>query len=648
MKSEHAADAGLLMRVPAFQNISRKNAEAIALKARRRKLARGELLIRAGEKADTLYIVLRGRFTVTNQGNPIADIPAGEPVGELAFFAGGERTADVVAARSSEVLCVSRKAWRELSSSVPGLTESILAAVSGRLASATRNSGKLQPETGRIVALLPGGSAPLPDGTADRLHHALEKASPGVWRLITPNDLPEGVRSTERIEAWLDEQETGSAHGRNGKQGRILIACDDATRHASLAKAAAAHSDTILIGVSLEHEREDAGKITSLEKSIHDSTHPANIHLVCWRTSGASEIRGTAKLLEHRKAGLHHHLALDREDDFSRLARFIEGNAFGAVFCGGGAFGTAHLGAMKALREADLPVDIVGGTSVGAAMAGAIAMGLDPDLIMDLCDDIFVRSKAMGRLNLPIYSVIDHQRFDEQMRKHYGPWKVEDTPINYFAATTSLTYNKLKVIREGELWQAVRASSSIPAVFPPMISDEGEVMIDGALMDNVPIGVMRDLKPGPNLILNFSQRDPWYIHSPYEELPSRLGLIGHLMKRRGKRRRYPSIFSILSRTMVVNSRNLLREMDLGEDILLEMPAVKGMGFLEWRMGRKQYHAAYTAMMEALEASEDAGIDSVGKLRVASQVLSALAQQQHDKTSGRAQLPTGQNAGGTSR
>jgi hypothetical protein len=86
---------------------------------------------------------------------------------------------------------------------------------------------------------------------------------------------------------------------------------------------------------------------------------------------------GTAHWLTSRPVFLHHHVALTEDgEDIARLARFLTGRAIGMVLSGGGAFGVAHVGVWRAIRDLGIPVDIVGGTSVGAAMAGAIALGV--------------------------------------------------------------------------------------------------------------------------------------------------------------------------------------------------------------------------------------------------------------------------------
>jgi NTE family protein len=240
---------------------------------------------------------------------------------------------------------------------------------------------------------------------------------------------------------------------------------------------------------------------------------------------------------------------------------------------------------------------------------------------MGLCEEIFIRSKAMSRLTVPLHSVIDHKRFDEEMRKHYGEHRVEDLPVNFFSVATSLTTNDMHVIREGELWRSVRASSSIPAVFPPVIEDDGEVLIDGALVDNVPINVMRDLKAGPNIVLNFKKGEQWRIHSDYNNLPGRAGAARRILMKRKGDERFPSVVSVLSRTMVITARRLIEATDMGDDVLLEIPTLPRMGFLEWKRGREQFNTAYEAMSRALSETGQCG-DMMDRARQAGAKLSA--------------------------
>lgn len=333
--------------------------------------------------------------------------------------------------------------------------------------------------------------------------------------------------------------------------------------------------------------------------------------MVLLRGSGAV-IRGTQENLEDRSYGLHHHIEEGSLKDAKRVARLIKGDGLGVVFGGGGAFGTAHLAMLKAIGEFGIDIDMVGGTSVGSAMSGAFAMGLPMDEVIDRFVEMFVKSGAATRYTLPFWSIMDHTHFDAQLQHHYGAQLMaEDLPINYFALATSLTRNAPVVLRNGPLWRLIRASSAIPAVFPPLVMEDGEVFVDGGLVDNVPVQAMRELKAGPNIVLRLEPKDGWRVKADYSKLPSRGGAFLHMLPRGRKRRlRFPGIASVMTRSLVVNSEMLQAKVDQEGDVFLNLQRIPGMGFMQWTKGRALYDKTYAKTSERLNklAAEHSGID----------------------------------------
>ena len=186
---------------------------------------------------------------------------------------------------------------------------------------------------------------------------------------------------------------------------------------------------------------------------------------------------------------MHHHVALDEPGDIERLYRFVNGTALGLIACGGGAYCAAHVGLYKALLQSGLAFDIMGGTSGGGAMTAAFAMGTDPDDVDRATHEIFVTNKAMRRYTWPRYSLLDHTHFDRQLANHYAGIDIEDLWIPYFAVSTNLSSYDLHRHRRGDLWAAVRATGSIPVLLPPYYTEDGHMLVDGAIMDNVPVRV---------------------------------------------------------------------------------------------------------------------------------------------------------------
>ncbi|MFL4470360.1 cyclic nucleotide-binding and patatin-like phospholipase domain-containing protein [Tateyamaria armeniaca] len=615
-ETSHAELIALLRDIDGFGGLHPDILEKMARTADYNDVTRGEVLIREGDAADTLFIVLRGRFSVLLGGRAIAEITKGEPIGELAFFAGGTRTATVVAARDSAVMCLSREAYDALAAQTPALANGILAAVSQRLARTVPATPHLRPASGHVCAMFPGGRNRVIDAAfVAGIRAAFEGEA--RWKVIEAQDCdPALLQDARALASWLDRQEA--------EHGNLLLICVDPACQPIWQKVTANNSDTIMIIAPKEGAFTPDDGPSDLERAIYEATLPAHLHVILHRPTTGDSTSDTRAWLQDRPVRLHHHLALESRADFARIARFVRGEAVGLVMCGGGSYGTAHLAVIKALREHGYEFDFVGGTSVGAAMAGALALGLGSDEIMEQCEEIFLRSKAMSRLTVPRFSLLDHSVLDASFRKHYGLGDVEDLHLNFFAVATNLTHNDVTVIREGPLWQAIRASSAIPGIFPPFLRENGEVLIDGGLIDNVPIDAMRALKAGSNVVLNFLPGKPWTVRARYEDYPNRVQALTSLMRKpKEGSARHPTAFTVLARAMVVNARKLLRQINVGDDVLLNISVLRGMSFMDWKRGRELFDTTYEQISGMLMHCPDAPDTHAARLERLRGVAAAL-------------------------
>lgn len=580
-----------LRNVPIFSQLDETKITKIASICTTQILNRGEQLIAQGESANNFFIVVQGKFRVVSGDAPIDEIAPGEPIGEMAFFSGGNRSASVYAARQSEVIVVTRENYDQLVKDVPDLPGEIISVLAKRLIKAKARPIQLQPRVGTIMGIFPAADDVLDDRFIEQLEHLF--ADQSQWRLLKSEDIP----NPHKIPEWIRSQEAASR--------RLVLLCRSPDKERDWADAIVETSDIGVIVADLSKDGGQVRGVSDFERRLYDTSLTTNLHLVLVRDRHDTSLRNTAQWLSGRPVGLHHHVALDQPRDLERLSRFLTGDALGLIFCGGGALGTAHLGMTKALLEHGFVFDMVGGTSMGAAIGGAYAMGLSPDEILDVCDDLFVRRRAMKRLTAPSYSIIDHRFFDEQLKDYYNGFEIEDLPLSFYAVATSLTHNDLSVQRHGSLWKAVRASCAIPGVFPPMITEDGEVLIDGALIDNVPLEAMRALKPGRNVVMNIRRSPQWRVHTNYDALPGRTGALKKLLL--GKGVRFPRLSSILTRSMIVNSERRIARTDPGQDIIMETQSLAGMGFLEWEKGRRQFERAYDDTLRTVDAGAQDGL-----------------------------------------
>ncbi|KDO28163.1 hypothetical protein SPRG_06210 [Saprolegnia parasitica CBS 223.65] len=191
------------------------------------------------------------------------------------------------------------------------------------------------------------------------------------------------------------------------------------------------------------------------------------------------------------------------ESDLLRISRRVTGRSIGIVLGGGGARGLAHIGVLKALEECGIDVDVVGGTSMGAFMAGLYAQY--PKDLEKVVEKSRSFAKSMGslwkkfcELTLPIASFFTGAGFNGIIHQEFGDIRIEDLVLNFFCISTDIVKYRTGVHRAGLLWRYVRASMSLQGYLPP-ISDNGSLLLDGGYVNNLPADVMKE--EGINIIV---------------------------------------------------------------------------------------------------------------------------------------------------
>jgi NTE family protein len=567
-----------LAMVEAFRDLSPEEQASLEKRLTRFTIARGDTLIRQGEDSDALYLVVSGRFEVRLDGReePVAEIGPGRPIGEIAFFTGCPRTANVVAERDSLVLKLTRRDFDDLAQRIPGTWRTITTTLARRLAATTAGppfKRRLRPRT---ICLCRAGGGAMAGGFVERLRKAfVERADCAFLDEAAAAALPGAPRRLLAAEAtpWFNEIESRHDYTFYLASAELSEWSRKAIRQADL---------VLLVGEHAAASRPGGAAPNDLERFAASIHKPANLRLALVH-GDRGPINGTRAWLDARPwLHAHHHVEAGNDGDFARLYRFIAGSALGLVACGGGAFSASHIGMFEAFRERGIAFDIVGGTSGGAAMTGALALGADPDEIARRTHDIFVRRRAFWRWTWPRYSLLDHSVFDAALAEHYTSVDIEDLWTPFFAVSTNLTHGRIHCHRRGPLWRAIRASSAIPALLPPVYSDEGDMLVDGCLVDNVPVKTMQALKCGPNIVVDFAV--PVEMSRPVESLPSRAELIRHLIPAPWRSKvplpEAPSPQSVLMRGLMLNQRRTAA--DLGPDDLLLEPAMPvGIGHLDW-------------------------------------------------------------------
>jgi NTE family protein len=576
--SEHGLDG-----VEIFASLEASERARLAAELETLNLKRGDVLVRQGEVADALYIVVTGRFAVTLDGRRqlVAELGPGQPVGEIAFLAGGTRTATVTALRDSLVLRLRRAEFDALSAKSPGIWRALTAELARRVAEA--NVGRADPPDPRprTIALIRAGESPLPQPFVEQLAEVFRRAS--NTRLITAQAarevLPKGTP--------LDSAEaTRALNALESSHDYVLFVADHELTPWS--EKAIRQADLVLaVGLAGADEQPN-----TLEQLAAELLPPDAQRLVLLHATRAP-ISGTARWLGPRRIAMHHHVAMDERGDVERLFRFVNGTALGLVACGGGAYCAAHVGLYKALVESGVVFDIMGGTSGGGAMTAAFAMGTDPDDVDRATHEIFVTNRAMRRYTWPRYSLIDHTNYDRQLARYYAGVKIEDLWIPYFAVSTNLSSYDLHRHRQGDLWAAVRATGSLPVLLPPYYTEDGHMLVDGAILDNVPVRVMHELKSGPNIVVSFEVPKLQRFDVDYAALPGRRQLLKAVLNPllRKTLPRAPGVGTVLMRSMMANRQDFERRLRPG-DLLMVPPVPQDIGVLDWHRHTELMDRAY--------------------------------------------------------
>jgi NTE family protein len=570
----------------AFADIPRDQQREIWSRAKIRHLLHGETLVRQNTPADAFYVVIAGRFEVTmaGQSNSVAEIGIGEPIGEIAFFAGGLRTATVTAVRDSVVLELHRAAFDEVVRNIPAIYEQLLKALARRIAETTArvtHVNRLIPP--RTVAIIAGGQKSIPPEFLRKLQSVFS-AKGGtlfVTRELLRDRFPGLKLDDAAVINWLDmiEREFNLI---------VYLADDSAT---DWTRKAVRQADQVLIVVYGAAPPE-----LNPAENIAIATHPSSRRrLVRVHDRRAPFVEGTQAWLRERDVFMHHHVALEDDLDFRSLYRFMTGQAVGFVAGGGGGFGPAHVGIYKAFQERGANFDILGGASAGAAMLAGFAVLLTPDDVDRAIRDVFVTSRGFQRRTLPRYALLDHVEFDLALQRLCRGARVEDAWRPYFAVATDIDragYGPY-LCRQGPLWKAVRASGSIPAVLPPMFTDDGRMLVDGGVVDNVPLIPMKALKVGPNLVVHFANPPVQPYTFTYESIPGRRQLLQRIFNpfMRRKLPDAPGPIAVLRRCFGIHQNPDL--LPLGPlDLVLAPPPFPGSSFIDFQRHHDVFEASY--------------------------------------------------------
>ncbi len=483
---------GLLLASPVFGGLSATARELLRSEFELRVARRGDELIRQGDAADGMYLVASGRLQVVltrDDGSRVIldEVGRGDLTGEMALLTDSPRSASIVALRDSNVFFLSTEAFGRVIHAHPQALRVVSSALIGKLMDTIRQGPKASPAT--TIAVVPLDESVAVREFGGRLGAALGLLVDSL-AVVTAAEVDAQIgagRSDLARAEWRERVE--ATHG-----VVVYVAAPAFTTWTD----ECVHAADIVVYVGAA--RGERG-IRPLEHEVRrrQGSVPRRRELVLLHDAATSTPRGTRDWLAGRDIDRHHHVRVDRSGDYERVARLLMGVGVGVVFSGGGARGIAHIGVLRTLVERGVTIDATAGASIGAIVAGAVARG---DEIDDIAAQIraAVVEKSPVDLTFPSVSVAAGARVTRHIKDGAQGLDVEDTWLNFFCVSTNLTRGTLELHDRGAAWAAVRSSFSVPGLFPPMHSANGDVLVDGGILDNMPVTSMRSKHSGISVI----------------------------------------------------------------------------------------------------------------------------------------------------
>lgn len=330
---------------------------------------------------------------------------------------------------------------------------------------------------------------------------------------------------------------------------------------------------------------------------------PAQVSLVIVQDGAVEAPCATRRWLELSCLRGLHHVRVDEPRDFDRATRRLGERAIGVVLGGGGARGFAHVGALQALEEAGIAIDHVGGTSMGSIIGAAYARGWTPKRILEIIGGVFTRPRPVIDPDFPMVAMLSGRKLDQVLCSLFGDMDVSDLWLPFYAVSSSLTKSRMVVHDRGPVWKVLRASASLPGVFPPVLIED-QLLVDGAVVNNVPMDVMgARCGEGTVIAVDVAGGDSIEFGSG-DDLPTGWELLRNRLIPFGERISAPGIGDILVGATLLSSKQYLdRLLEEGRVDLFVKPPVENFELLGFDEYQRLYEIGYESTREALANSE---------------------------------------------
>ncbi|KAJ7103059.1 hypothetical protein B0H15DRAFT_810792 [Mycena belliarum] len=506
----------------------------------------GQVLWRPEDVSDSFYIVINGRLrAITETETGVVTITGeygqGDTVGELDVITSSPRRNTVHAIRDTELIRMPQTLFNAISARNPQTTAQLLRMIASRVRDEVDSTSSVQPRNAasdnnnlKTVAILPVSRLVPIDAFARKLQAALEGIGATTSYLnqasIASHLGRHAFTRMGKLKAagWLADQE---------QKYRTVLYVADSPVNSSWTQTCIRQADCVMVvGMG------DDPSIGEYERLLLSMKTTARKELVLLHPDRSVVPGSTREWLKNRP-WVHQHIhvelpglvlpipkavpakdpdavqklrnlkdkvqseiqkyrksetdprpqRLPHINDFSRLARRICGKSIGLVLGGGGARGISHLGLIRALEEYGIPIDHIGGTSIGAFVGGLYAREGD---ILSASGRAKQFSSRMGNIwrilsdvTYPLVAYTTGHEFNRGIYKAFYDLHIEDMWLPFFCNTTNIITSQMEIHDNGYAWRFIRASMTLVGLLPPLCNNGG-MLVDGGYVDNLPVSTM--------------------------------------------------------------------------------------------------------------------------------------------------------------
>ncbi len=538
----------------------------------------GEILFHQGDPAGSLYILVSGKLsailsTTNTKPRIVGHILPSETVGELGALSDDPRSLTIKAVEPSKLLQLSSDIFKKLCRQYPAILYETLHPVVSR--------------SQQILQLF---------GTGEKKKHiALIPANQSVHLEQFEEKLKDKISRYKKV-AFLSETEINSEENQNLRNFEELISQTEENNNViiyllkpyetPLSKACWKRIEKVY--VIAEGNTKPYFDTYTLEK-LHNTRQLIAVRrelILLYKKNVLPN--NTQEWLNKADFFLHHHVRLNYTPDYQRVLRFMRGKAFGLVLSGGGAKGWAHIGALRALLESHIPIDAIGGVSAGALVGSLYTLNYNYEETYHLFERLLGAAHNVVSLKnfcWPAISLFNCEDFTLEIQKIFGTKKIENMWLPYFCVTCNLGTYKEATHRSGLLWEKTRGSVAVPGLVPPMVIN-GQLHIDGGIINNLPVNTMRDILGSEGKIIAIELLNRSSDQQRYHFPPTLTFKQAFLAKLRLGYRDYkfPPFLETFIKSLLVGSSVTQKENSMAADLLIDPDTI---GYSMLRLNNKK-------------------------------------------------------------